>query len=130
MTLYHAYSLAMRILGEDPEAKDTAPHRSRAAVLLSSVCISLAESDRRYRAELGLPEAETVNGFLTLDDSFPLSARFLPAAACLLASMLTLGENSELSELLRLEGERERDEAISELPATITSTVQRCGARA
>ena len=128
MTLYHAYSLAMRMLGEDPEAKDTAPHRSRAAVLLSAVCISLHEADRRYRIESGLSEPADIGDFLTLDDEFPLSNRLLPAAACLLAAKLILGENSELSELLRCEGERELYAAIAELPPTVSGTVQRYGA--
>lgn len=98
MTLNDVYVLAAHMIGEDPTAADTQDLRVRSAALLSSICMELRHTDRLYCRENGCESSAWDGGILKDEDEFPLSARFVPAAAKALAALLIVEENRSLSD--------------------------------
>lgn len=92
---------AIRMLAESDSNGNTSDYTERAPYLLSVFCSKLLSLDNRYRKANGTdPVQQSIPGRIELDDLFPLSDAFVPAAIDYLASLLILEENEEISERL------------------------------
>lgn len=129
MTCNNIYYLAVRLLGEEPDASDTEDLRRRSAALIGAICTSLAASDGKYRAGSGLAVCEWDGGELSLEDEFPLVSRYSTGAAYLLASALVLDENRGLSDELNVRGKYEISSINSEIPASLEKITEVYGVR-
>ena len=100
MTAQKLLETAIAMVCEDPTNADAnADYAERAPYLLASFLTQCAPLDRAYRRAHALGEATAFNGAtLALDDVFPLSGAFTPAAIYYLAAMLVLDENEAMSD--------------------------------
>ena len=119
MTVNDVYVLAAYMIGEDPNAEDSADLRVRAATLLSSICLEMKNDDRLYCLGLGCESAPWGGEMLELESEFPLSVRFAPAAAKALAALLVAEENASLSEYFDGCAKYDIDIIKSEIPAKV-----------
>ena len=100
VTCKKIFLAALALLGE-PDGSCPDDLGEHATYHLAAFCTENAALDRLYREHRGLPEADGFdNVAIGLDEPFPLSERFVPAAATYLAAMLVLDENEELSDKL------------------------------
>ncbi len=92
---------AIRMLAESDSNGNSSDYTERAPYLLSVFCSKLLSLDSRYRKTNGTdPVKNTLPSRIDLEDPFPLSDVFIPAAIDYLASLLILEENEEISERL------------------------------
>ena len=91
---------ALRLLNEKGGVDENDDFAERAPYILSSMFTEAARLDKNYRLASGLGEQPPIGAVYTeLDSEFPLSDRFVGAAAFYLASMLIVDDNDELSDL-------------------------------
>ncbi len=100
MTAQEILEAAIALACEDPTDKDAnADYAERAPYLLASFLTQCAPLDRRYRRAHTLGDGSAFDGAsFALDNVFPLSSAFAPAAIYYLAAMLVLDENEAMSD--------------------------------
>lgn len=101
MTNRALYDAALRLVSEIDLPNTNADYEERAGFLLPVICHRLAPLDKALRTsnnDMGYMIPYTIPW--SLGDPFPLSDALLPAASALLASMLVIQENPELSDRL------------------------------
>ena len=98
MTCKDIYLAALRKLGDTAEEERCEDYAERAPYILASVMADLSALNAQYCATRG-EEATAFRGVrVELEDAFPLSERFSGAVSDHLAAMLTVDEDSELSD--------------------------------
>lgn len=93
---------ALAMICEEPNRQDAnSDYKERAPYLLATFLNLCAPIDRQYRHAHGLGDATEFDGaMLPLEDVFPLTSAFAPAAVYYLAAMLVLDENEVMSDRL------------------------------
>ena len=95
------YSLALALLAENGDRIENGDYEERAGYLIAAFSSEAQEIDRRLCEAKGLSFTdEDIPIYLSLDEGFPLSDRFVSAAGAYLASMLILDEDPDLSDIL------------------------------
>ena len=95
------FKSALRLLNEKGAEDECADYAERAPYLLAAMVSEAAQLDKRYRAANGEEAQPSFSPvFIGLDSGFPLTDRFVSAAAFYLASMLIIDDNDELSDSL------------------------------
>ena len=91
---------ALRLLNEKGGADENDDYAERSPYILSSMFAEAARLDKNYRLANDLGNQPAISSVYTdLDSEFPLSDRFVGAAAFYLASMLIVDDNDELSDI-------------------------------
>ena len=100
VSCHDIYLSALALLAE-PDAAACEDFASQATYHMAAFCCENAALDRLYRKHNGLAEAASFNSVsIALTEAFPLSERFVPAAAAYIAAMLVMDENEQLSDKL------------------------------
>ncbi|MBR2906606.1 MAG: hypothetical protein IKC26_01000 [Clostridia bacterium] len=95
------YDLALALLSENGDRTENGDYEERAGYLIAAFASEAEPIDRCLRERMGMDGEETdIPIYLSLEEAFPLSDRFAPAAGNYLASMLILDEDPDLSDLL------------------------------
>jgi len=117
LTNREIYDAALRLCGEQEDHPNNADYKSRAPQLLAIFCQQNARLDRLYREAHGNePQSLPAALGLLLTDSFPLSDVFAAAASHWLAGMLTMVENTSISDRLLDQAEAALATIRRELP--------------
>ncbi|MBQ9784522.1 MAG: hypothetical protein IJW29_03375 [Clostridia bacterium] len=100
MTAQELLEAAIAMVCEDPHDTDAnSDYTERAPYLLASFLSQCAPLDRTYRRAHALGDGSAFDGAsFALDNVFPLSSVFAPAAVYYLAAMLVLDENEVMSD--------------------------------
>ncbi len=118
MTCNELYISALRKVGEVAADDRAADYAERAPYLLASVISDLVRLDAQYRLSLGEePPAPFAAAYISLDDEFPLHARFAGAVSDYLASYLVADEDDRLSDRFFDAFCRAVARLVSEIPA-------------
>lgn len=95
------YISALHLIGEDVYEEQNDDYEERASFLLAAFCSETEATDAAYREYKKLGAAEKFSCvFLSLDADFPCCDRFANSAAFYLAAMLTIDNDTELSDKL------------------------------
>ena len=99
------YDIALSLIAEPGDALRIEDYAARAPYILGDFLYENKTFDDRYREFMELDVRQTEIAIpVELDSEFPLSERFVSAAAHYLAAMLVCDSNSELSDkLLKLQ---------------------------
>lgn len=105
---------------------DNKDFTARAPYVIAAFCGMASLVDKHYRKAFSLGAQPLFNrARIELDAQFPLSDRFIPAAAAYLASMLIAAYNPQLSRTLREDARESFTSAYGEIPATIHGIIDR-----
>ena len=99
MTCRELFQSSLRMVCEQEELSDVSDYEERAEYLIASFCNQFTTLDALIKSlcnEGGSTYTPTT--MLTLNNTFPLANRFVPAATYYLSAMLVIDENEELSE--------------------------------
>ena len=117
MTAKSIYENALALLGETRENEETLNYRERAPYIIATFCCNAASVDRDFRESHKLDaQGEFSDVYISLDEAFPLSRRFVGACAYYLASMLVSESDEGLSERLFEKYCDSLSRAVSEIP--------------
>ena len=95
------YNNALVHIGQSTDTANTSDYEERAPYLLAAFCATVKSLDKKVRKIDGSGSQTTFSSvFQSLDQYFPLSDRFIPAAALYVASLLVIDEDSALSDSL------------------------------
>ncbi len=95
------YTGALSLIGEVANSVNIEDYEERVPYLIASFCSSNSSLDKRIRKSEKLPEAHKFSPvYLPLELEFPLCEKLTSAAELYTASMLTIDEDSELSDSL------------------------------
>ena len=119
MTNKEIYKGALALIAE-PTEYGAADYAERAPYIIANFISEHAALDNHYRRTHGEKE-QTVDCpvYASLDDDFPLSARFVPAAEQYLASMLIADEDMERSDACFDRFCKAMTVILSEIPAVV-----------
>lgn len=98
MTCNDIYLAALRKFGDTAAEGRSEDYAERAPYILANVISDLSALDGQYRAMRGEKATPFARVRIELEDTFPLSDRFAGAVSDHLAAMLTVDEDSELSD--------------------------------
>jgi hypothetical protein len=120
------YDNALSILAESMVEGANTDYEERAPFLLAAFCTEALDTDTALRQALDESKAKAFNPvFVSLDDEFPLLARFSPAGALYLASMLVVDEDPDLSDRLYDKYSDAMSSICATLPAACESITDR-----
>lgn len=126
MTNRSIYDAALRLVSEVDLPSTNADYEERAQYLLPVVCHGFAALDRALRASTDrTSQVFPTDAVYQLDGSFPLSDAFLSPASALLASMLVIEENPELSDRLERMSRNMTDSLRASIPFSLETIVNR-----
>ena len=95
------YQSSLRHIGIVSDSTQYADYEERAPYLLANFCSAAKSVDKRIRKLEGLSPAPSFSPvFISLDKDFPLCDALIPSAVLYLAAMLSVEEDSELSDSL------------------------------
>lgn len=95
------YDSALRLLGESVNDGENDDYEERAPYLIASFCNEAANTDRAWRISREFDVQGEWNSIcIPLTNDFPLSERFVSAAAFYVAAMLVIDYNESLSDKL------------------------------
>ena len=118
MTVKDIYDSALRILGEPANDGSDGDYSERTPYIVAAFCCDAAQADRDYRETHGLGTQPAFSEvFLALSADFPLSSRFVPAAAYYLAATLIFEEDEERSDNLFAKFCDSLSSAVTETPS-------------
>lgn len=98
MTCKEIYLAALRKFGEVAEEGRSKDYAERAPYILANVMADLSALNGRYCAMHGEAATPFRGVRIELEDTFPLCERFAGVVSDYLAAMLTVDEDSELSD--------------------------------
>ncbi len=93
------YNAALRIIGEPNQPNISDDYEERAPYIMAIFCSEAKTLDTQYRKAHLYEEAVAFDEIsISLDEDFPLSARFFSIAVSYMAAMLVIDEDPELSD--------------------------------
>ena len=113
------FSLAMALLSESGDRYAISDYEERAGYLIPSFCLEVRGLNDRLAAVGGGAGCGELPPYVSLDEVFPVSEAFVPAAAFYLAGMLVLAEDGELSDTLFARYANAVSEISDALPARL-----------
>ncbi len=130
MKCIDVYNHALSLISECPLSTSTLheDYRERTQFLIASWCNEFQKADKNYRKSVGEGPGTIFSPILMLlEESFPLSERFAPAAAYFIASMLIAEENPEFSDKLYAKYSDAISSIMQEIPSSVEPVIDRYG---
>ena len=126
MTYRDVFDSAVKLLSEDSHSGFTEDYEERATYILATFTLECAAADCAHRSANSLPVKKlSPVTCVDLDENFPLSDVFFPAATFYLSALLAIDENESLGDKLFDRYSDALSAILSHLPTSSSKTVDR-----